>query len=673
MKHAFVVLLLAACGADPMTSADDVGADTLPDAGPDLPAPECRNPADCPQFSTCRAGECVETSCQADGECGQGNRCEDRRCVEVGDAACDTADDCGFRWRCSEGGRCVFGECDAHADCPAGQWCKENVCEASRGLVGSVELRRTMLPPLTDHRAGAFEFLYGWGGALLDYDGDGDLDVFLGTLAPESDNSPACLYRNESTPGGLVFEATSACGALGEPRFGSAIDVDADGTHELITAGRRTLELVRFGAEIERTDLLALVPDDDPRSACDAGSAVVVDLDLDGHLDLLVGCARTRTDPTSDDGYPNLALRWNPTTSAFELLGDALPGVDTPALLADPGYTLALGVLDVDRDGLPDILIANDTFTSRDESANFLPPGSALFRCPPDDLLCSFEPHAFDSGDRAWGSFMGFGAIEVDGLGEHIYISDFGPNRLLQFVDRRPRDRAPDQGAEAATAGGHLLFGWAVMVDDFDHNGLDDILVTNGNPERAEPDEFAVQQDMVLFQTADGRFTPRGTEVGLSPPTSEDSLDTEHVYSSRGGVRVDLDHDGYLEVLHTGLTGFAKLHVEQPTADNAPRCTLRPVTTVVPAMGHSVGVRGESEDTFHYRDVQGQIRWGASPWVVTRHRRGTVRFPSGAQVEYECPDTGVLDVIEPDWIQVTFTDREATIAAEGAWFTVSFR
>lgn len=663
LRCILLALVLAGCSdpaTDPTPPAPDTGTDA-PDATPDLDEPECRNPADCPLFFTCRDGACVETTCGTDADCGAGNRCEDARCVEVGDTQCVGDDDCGFRWRCGDAGRCLFGECEGHPDCGDGEWCRENLCVRARDHVGEVRFERTLAAPLTDHQAGSFDFLYGWGGALLDADGDGDLDVFLGTLDPGAGNSPACLYRNESE-GQLAF-GEGECEGWGEPRFGVAMDLESDGTHELVTAGRHHLRLHRFAPAPTTTDLLALLAEEDPRRLCDAGAALPFDLDLDGHLDLVVGCTRTRTDETVDGGYPNLALRWNPDTGAFEPFPDA----HTDPVLADPGYTLALGALDVDRDGLLDLLVANDTFTARDENSNFLPAGSAAFRCPPTET-CTYTPIPFDEGNKAWGSFMGFGAVHVDGLGEHIYISDFGPNRLVGFDGRTPTDRAPDLGAEAAVAGNFFLFGWAVLVDDYDHNGLDDILLTNGNPERAEPEEFAVQQDMVLFQTSEGRFSALGTEIGLTAPNHDDSLDPRHAYSSRGGVRADLDQDGYVEIVHTGLTGFVKLHVEQPTPDNGPRCTIIPVPRVVPSVGYGVGVRGQGETEFHYREIQGQIRWGSNPWIVTRHRRGMVRFASGAELAYDCGDSsGPVRIEEPEWIRVSLDGEVLSVELDSPW------
>jgi hypothetical protein len=130
-----------------------------------------------------------------------------------------------------------------------------------------------------------------------------------------------------------------------------------------------------------------------------------------------------------------------------------------------------------------------------------------------------------------------------------------------------------------------------------------------------------------------------------------------------------MQHDGWLDILTTGLTGVAKLHVEQPTTDNGPsRCTLRPIHTIAPSMGHGIGVAAEGSDRFHYRDIQGQIRWGTSPWVLTSARRGVVRFPSGAEVVYHCGESnGPIDVREPEWIDLARIGNRVEIGLEMPW------
>jgi hypothetical protein len=187
--------------------------------------------------------------------------------------------------------------------------------------------------------------------------------------------------------------------------------------------------------------------------------------------------------------------------------------------------------------------------------------------------------------------------------------------------------------------------------------------------EAFNPGEYATHQDNLLLQVADGDFEVFGTEVGLSPATTEDSLDAERAYSSRGAIRADLDHDGWLDLIHTGISGYLKLHIERPTQDNAPiRCTLRPLTRIAPSMGHSVGIAAEGEDDFHYREIQGQIRWGTSPWLMTTVRRGTVRFPSGGRTEFDCGEgAGPIDVEEPEWIRVRRVGDTLEITIDAPW------
>ena len=74
-----------------------------------------------------------------------------------------------------------------------------------------VRIERRFVPPVTDHLSreplGAFRG-YGLGGALFDFDGDHDLDLFVGyrqRLLERDDESAPYVYENVSIPGNLRF------------------------------------------------------------------------------------------------------------------------------------------------------------------------------------------------------------------------------------------------------------------------------------------------------------------------------------------------------------------------------------------------------------------------------------------------------------------------------------
>ena len=130
----------------------------------------------------------------------------------------------------------------------------------------------------------------GSGGALFDYDGDGDLDLFLVDSAADDR-----LYRHET--GGRFVDRTAAAG-LGDAGYGmgSAVgDVDGDGDLD-----RETNTLyVNLGAGFQ-----------DATAAWDVGrdslpytgfGTAFFDAENDGDLDLLVADGRVRRGPAREE------------------------------------------------------------------------------------------------------------------------------------------------------------------------------------------------------------------------------------------------------------------------------------------------------------------------------------------------------------------------------------
>lgn len=677
-------------GAEDTTEADAPPGDLPQDtAAPDMEQDaglSCRDPADCPQGYTCRARQCIFEGCSLDQDCGRGFRCRDRQCVEIGPVACGGDQDCGWRWSCSQAGTCTEGPCAVHADCPEQQWCREGVCQERRLDLGPVQFERLLIEPFTTHIS-AFpeddccgcalcEKVEGFGGALLDFDGDQDLDLFLGSRVHGSGSWP-CLYRNDSTPGELRLSPVEAlCGEHVPPALsGAGLDLDQDGQHELLLLGPAQVHLVTFSPQVQTRDLLALLPEEDPRRRCVAGAALATDLDQDGLQDVLIGCQLDRIAPCCErqdyEGQANIAFVQRP--------GQGLVLWDDPqaALLANDGISLALAGLDLNEDGLQDIAVINDTFTRRDNPANLQNPGGFLLGCAPEEG-CLFRELPFDQEGRAWGSFMGAGLVNIDGQGDHLYVTDWGPNRLLRYLPQEDRcqDVAPDLGVELASDGEHFLFAWSAVVDDFDRNGLDDIYLSQGISWPGYTPEGGAMHDAVLMQRAEGDFVHmRPDELGLTLHNQEDARAPEHsqgelTYSARGAVRADLDLDGRMELLTAGLVGVVRAHSERVQDDSEPpRCTLVPQGRYVPTFGHGYAVAPLREPLqWRRRDIQGQMRFSASPWLLTEHSRGWLRFPSGAQVYYDCQgQPGPVLVQEPDWLQVQARQGRLVVTLDAPW------
>ena len=150
--------------------------------------------------------------------------------VACGSLALLSDEDCPESLRCSAARVCTRAECVASADCSAGQRCAFDRCVDlvtpdppilfERVRDGRLEAHFSSLPGVKENRHEETAGQYGYGAALLDFDGDLDLDVYVGSQTQdEGTGKPGCLYRNESVPGWVRFvEVTRATVAgAGEP------------------------------------------------------------------------------------------------------------------------------------------------------------------------------------------------------------------------------------------------------------------------------------------------------------------------------------------------------------------------------------------------------------------------------------------------------------------------
>ena len=77
-----------------------------------------------------------------------------------------------------------------------------------------------------------------------------------------------------------------------------------------------------------------------------------------------------------------------------------------------------------------------------------------------------------------------------------------------------------------------------------------------------------------------------------------------------------------------------------------------PKDRYVPAFGTGHALLSPSDQMWRQFDSQGQLRSGTHPYVLSPWTSGTMRFPSGARVDYDCNnEAGPFAIEEPEWIQ----------------------
>ena len=429
--------------------------------------------------------------------------------------------------------------------------------------------------------AGDFHFpeIAGAGGALLDYDGDGDLDVFLvqggmlshgksaaGTLFPPAEGAPLSdrLFRNdlEQTPDGprLRFtDVTAAAGFAAERDYGmgaAAGDFDGDGWVDLYVTNAGPNRLWRNRGDGSFEEVTAEAGVGDTRWSV---SAAFADLDADGDLDLFAVNYVDYTAATNVPCLGNSGRRDYCSPASYRPLPDRLfvnrgdgSFEDATARLGVAkafGPGLGVATLDADGDGRLDVYVANDG------DANQLwmqqPDGGFV-----DEALLRGVALSGEGRPQAG---MGIAADDADGDGDEDLLVTHLEREMNTFYENDGtgyfRDASIASGLGMAS---WKMTGFGAAWSDVDNDGRRDLVVVNGAvytleaaARRGEAFPFALGHQ--LFRNdgpgADGRVRFSELEVAaLAAPGV-----------GRGALFGDLDNDGDEDLVIVHDSGPARL------------------------------------------------------------------------------------------------------------------
>jgi enediyne biosynthesis protein E4 len=402
----------------------------------------------------------------------------------------------------------------------------------------------------------------GSGGALFDFDNDGDLDLFLvqGAATDKSGGSATSrLFRNDTGRGDVrTFHFTdvterSGGGVIGSGMGVAAGDFDNDGWIDLYVTALGSNHLLRNNGDGTFTDVTAKTRTDDPRWST---SATFFDYDNDGRLDLYVanyvrfsaGMKRECYSAASARDYCNPVVYDPVPDSLFHNEGNGtFTDVSARAGIARAAAR-GLGVLaaDVNGDGWTDLYVANDG----DQNQLWINKnGSGAFE---DDAL--LRGVAVDRMGRAQGS-MGIDAADVDADGDDdLFVTNLD-NEANTFYRNQGRGVFEDRTSEAGLF--RLGFtGFGTRFVDYDNDGWLDLIVINGavrqlGSQVRAGDPYPLRQRSALFHSERGRRFVDVTEA------AGDAFAPLQV--GRGLLAGDLDNDGDIDLVMVNNNGPARV------------------------------------------------------------------------------------------------------------------
>jgi hypothetical protein len=413
----------------------------------------------------------------------------------------------------------------------------------------------------------------GSGVALFDYDNDGLLDIFFVNGAPLSDPMAKGSIPQKTDPNywnrlfhqkkdGTFEDVTEKAGLQGVGYSMGVIagDYDNDGYEDLYVTAYGGNRLYHNNGNGTFTDVT------EKSGTAGSGwstSAAWVDLDNDGLLDLIV--LRYVQWDFEDvwcgehrEGYRSYCHPdIFPPIAPLVYHNDGNGHFTEAAAkmgLDKPGKGLGIAIADFDRDGKTDIVMANDSMLE----FLYRNKGDGAF----EEMGLPAEIAVDGDGRTYAGMGVDFQDFDNDGLPDLI-ITNLANQKYALY--RNNGDSSFSYESYASGIGGMTLLhsGWGVRFVDYDNDGLKDLLVAQGH------DLDTIELNFPQLHYKEPMLLARNTGKGFVDVSAQSGDIFHQAWAGRGMAIGDIDNDGRIDAVVTTNGGPAYvLHNETATPNH---------------------------------------------------------------------------------------------------------
>jgi enediyne biosynthesis protein E4 len=518
---------------------------------------------------------------------------------------------------------------------------------------------------------------FGSGVAILDYDGDGRMDLYFATCTAiplgSARTGPNRLYRNLGD--GRFRDVTESSG-LGFRGFCHGIiagDVDNDGDPDvfLCNYGPNALYLNNGDGTFRDVSRSAGID----RPGWSSGGAML-DYDNDGDLDIYVANYGDWVYPRDahrcgTERIPLFCSPWEVRTTRHFLYrnngdGTFTDRADEAGVGRADGHGFGVVASDLNGDGRVDLYVANDM----NPKFLFLNRGDGTFEDATETSGAAFDDRGLAQ------SGMGVDAQDCDGDGRpELLVTNF-QNEYAAFYQNLSGP-APDQASagrmtwpalfrESAAAVGLVAdtkpwVGWGCALADFDNDRWPDVFIANGHIDENRKDlapTLSYPEPPLLYRNvpAAGAAASQGAGTRRFELSTRDAgpyFAGRHV--ARGAAFGDLDDDGDIDIVVNHMDAApAILRNDTPGNNRWIRLILVGSRSNRDAIGARVEV--EADGRIIHRQRQGgcsmqstndpRLLIGLGP--VDEVKRLTIRWPSGTITTREhLPPNATYRIVEP--------------------------